>query len=458
MLFIFSTDTFFACDNSSIVITSSVTNADGSITYNIELGIDHGGLDATYYGYVLEFNSSLNTPTVILGGTYPTTNSVAPGDVTCGNLTETFQALSGNDINSLNNDSDWNQFMGLSNVLSFETGAIWGAITNDICIPIQVTVSGCVEEIVFHANANSGAAACVYTISTGQSCANCEITNLSATQGPCDPLTNTYTAEITVTYSNAPGSGTLDVNGQSFSITSSPQTVILAGLVSDGNSVDVTANFSADPTCTFTTNGLFTAPLPCSCSITNVTATQGPCDPSTNTYSAEIIVTYSGAPGSGTLDVNGQSFSITSSPQTVLLTGLVSDGNSVDVTANFSADPACTLTTNGLFTAPPPCSCSITNIAASQGPCDPATNTYSAEITVTYSGAPGSGTLDVNGQSFSITSSPQTITLTGLVANGNSVDINASFSDAPACLLISNSLYNAPNGCSCDADAGTISQ
>ena len=366
ILILASASSLFACDNSTITIISQITNADGTITYNIDLGIDHGGLDATYYGYVLEFNSSLNTPTVILGGTYPTTNSVAPGDVTCGNLTEIFQALSGNDINSLNNDSDWNQFMGLSNVLSFETGAIWGAITNDICIPIQVTVSGCVEEIVFHANANSGAAACVYTISTGQSCANCEITNLSATQGPCDPLTNTYTAEITVTYSNAPGSGTLDVNGQSFSITSSPQTVIL--------------------------------------------------------------------------------------------TGLVSDGNSVDVTANFSADPACNLTTNGLFTAPLPCSCSITNIAASQGPCDPATNTYSAEITVTYSGAPGSGTLDVNGQSFSITSSPQTITLTGLVANGNSVDINASFSDAPACLLISNSLYSAPNGCSCDADAGTISQ
>ena len=366
VLFIFSFDALLACDNSSIVITSSVTNPDGSITYNLELGIDHGGLDATYYGYVLEFNSSLNTPTVIIGGVYPTTNSVAPGDVTCGILNETFQALSGNDINSLNNDSDWSQFMGLTNVLSFETGAIWGAITDDICIPIQVTVSGCVEEIVFHANANSGAAACVYTISTGQSCANCEINNLSATQGPCDPATNTYTAEITVTYSNAPGSGTLDVNGQSFSITTSPQTVTL--------------------------------------------------------------------------------------------TGLVSDGNTVDVTANFSGDPACNLTANGLFTAPLPCSCSITSISATQGPCDPATNTYTAEILVTYSGAPGSGTLDVNGQSFSITASPQTITLAGLVANGNSVDINASFSDDPTCSLISNSLYSAPNGCSCDADAGTISQ
>jgi len=357
ILILASASSLFACDNSTITIISQITNADGTITYNIDLGIDHGGLDATYYGYVLEFNSSLNTPTVIIGGAYPTTNSVAPGDITCGNLTETFQALTGNDINSLNVDSDWNQFMGLTNVLSYETGALFGAITNDICIPIQVTVSGCVEEIVFHANANSGAAACVYTISTGQSCATCDITNMSATQGPCDPTTNTYSAEITVTYSNAPGSGTLDVNGQSFSITASPQTVTLTGLVSDGNPFDVIANFSADPTCTLTSNALFTAPIPCSCAITNMSATQGPCDPLTNTYSAEITVTYSNAPGSGTLDVNGQSFLITASPQAVTLTGLVSDGNPVDVTVNFSADPTCSLVTNSLYNAPNSCTC-----------------------------------------------------------------------------------------------------
>ena len=158
------------------------------------------------------------------------------------------------------------------------------------------------------------------------------------------------------------------------------------------------------------------------------------------------------------MDVNGESFAITTSPQTVTLTGLISDGNPVDVTANFSGDPACTLTANALFTAPLPCSCAITNLSATPGACDPATNTYSVNITVIYSGAPGSGTLDVNGQSFVITASPQTITLNGLIANGNSVDVNANFSSDPACSLVSNSLYTAPNGCTCGADAGTISQ
>lgn len=262
---LFLTSRVFSCDNSTITITGQVTNPDGSITYTLDLGIDHGGLDATYYGYVLEFNSSLNTPAVIIGGAFPTTSSVATGDVTCGNLTEIFQALTGNDINSLNGDSDWNQFMGLTNVVSYETGALFGAITNDICVPIQVTVLGCVEEIVFHANANSGAAACVYTVSTGQSCATCDIISLSAIPGVCDPLTNAYSADITVTYSNDPGTGTLDVNGQSFAITASPQTITLTGLISDGNPVNVTANFSADPSCALATNPLYTAPNGCAC-------------------------------------------------------------------------------------------------------------------------------------------------------------------------------------------------
>ena len=354
---LFLTSRVFSCDNSTITITGQVTNPDGSITYTLDLGIDHGGLDATYYGYVLEFNSSLNTPAVIIGGAFPTTSSVATGDVTCGNLTEIFQALTGNDINSLNGDSDWNQFMGLTNVVSYETGALFGAITNDICVPIQVTVLGCVEEIVFHANANSGAAACVYTVSTGQSCATCDIISLSAIPGACNPLTNTYSADITVNYTNNPSTGTLDVNGQSFAITASPQTITLTGLISDGNPVNVTANFSADPSCTLTTNSLFTAPMPCSCAITSMSGIPGACDPLTNAYSADITVTYSNDPGTGTLDVNGQSFAITASPQTITLTGLISDGNPVNVTANFSADPSCALATNPLYTAPNGCAC-----------------------------------------------------------------------------------------------------
>ena len=201
-----------------------------------------------------------------------------------------------------------------------------------------------------------------------------------------------------------------------------------------------------------------TFPIPCS--ISSVTAgVQSACNPGTNTYSQDVIITYSAAPGTGSLEVNGQTFSITGSPQTVQLTNLIADGNGVGVTAFFTSDPFCTYTDNLLFIAPNDCTpCSISNISAStQSPCNPGTNTYDQLITVTYAGAPGTGTLDVNGQSFAITSSPQTVNLVGLAADGNPVNVTASFSSNPSCTLTNNSLFTAPSSCStpCTPDNGT---
>lgn len=51
----------------------------------------------------------------------------------------------------------------------------------------------------------------------------CEITNLTAgTQTACNIADNSYTQQVTVTYSNPPATGQLSVNGQNFNITSSP--------------------------------------------------------------------------------------------------------------------------------------------------------------------------------------------------------------------------------------------
>ncbi|MEZ4929230.1 MAG: hypothetical protein R2777_04375 [Chitinophagales bacterium] len=71
-----------------------------------------------------------------------------------------------------------------------------------------------------------------------------------------------YNDRVTITY-NPPASGSLSVNGQTFAITSSPQTVTLTGLTSNGSAVNVTANFTANTACTYTENSLFTAPAPC---------------------------------------------------------------------------------------------------------------------------------------------------------------------------------------------------
>jgi uncharacterized protein (TIGR02145 family) len=94
----------------------------------------------------------------------------------------------------------------------------------------------------------------------------CIISNLTAgTQTPCDSLTNEYTQDIIITYTNATSSGSLSVNGQLFSITTSPQTITLSNLISDANPVDVDAFFTADTTCVLNLLSMFTAPNSCGC-------------------------------------------------------------------------------------------------------------------------------------------------------------------------------------------------
>ncbi len=200
-----------------------------------------------------------------------------------------------------------------------------------------------------------------------EECVVCMITDLEAGfQTGCDPATNTYTQEITVSYANEPLSGQLEVNGQFFPITGSPQTVTLNGLVANGLEVSVTARFSANTVCSFTEASLFTSPEVCFevCSIQAVLAgAQSGCNTDDNTYSQQIVVVYQNAPTNGSLQVNGQSFPIIGSPQTVVLRGLTSDGNEVDVTASFSDLPACTFTEAHLFTAPEECQPNVAPIA-----------------------------------------------------------------------------------------------
>lgn len=92
-------------------------------------------------------------------------------------------------------------------------------------------------------------------------CSLGEVVTLNQTA--CNPLTNTYTQVLQVTYENAPETGNLVVNGVSFPITGSPQTVSLTNLTSDGAPVDVNVSFSENLDCSLTAPALFTAPESC---------------------------------------------------------------------------------------------------------------------------------------------------------------------------------------------------
>ena len=139
LLFNLLTLNSFCCDNSSISINNQTLNPDGSITYNLNFMIELGTLDVPFYGFTLSFLSSSNTPQVVLSGTYNTTNSLTTADLSMGSLTGTLQALTGSNINSVVQDSDWSVYQNMNNVLSFESSELFGAASNDFSATIDIT-------------------------------------------------------------------------------------------------------------------------------------------------------------------------------------------------------------------------------------------------------------------------------------------------------------------------------
>ncbi|MEL6834256.1 MAG: M6 family metalloprotease domain-containing protein [Bacteroidota bacterium] len=77
------------------------------------------------------------------------------------------------------------------------------------------------------------------------------------------------------------------------------------------------------------------------------------------TYDQSFIVSYLFPPGSGSLEVSAagvtQTFSITTSPQAINLSGLPADGLPVSVTATFTAEVECSLSVTDLYIAPKDC-------------------------------------------------------------------------------------------------------
>ncbi|WP_338812809.1 choice-of-anchor J domain-containing protein [Bernardetia sp. Wsw4-3y2] len=97
-----------------------------------------------------------------------------------------------------------------------------------------------------------------------------------------------------------------------------------------------------------------------------------------------------------------------------------------------------------------PLPCSITAISyVGQSACF--NDRYSATVTVTYSNP--AGNLVVNGRTFTATASPQTVTLTNLVADGNALDVTASFS--AGCTFTATGLITAPAACGITPGGGS---
>ena len=162
-----------ACDGSSINIVSQSANPDGSITYELNLFLDLGGSDVAHYGFTLAFLSASNNPIVMPGGFDPL---ISQSDLTSG-ISDDLIGLIGSDVNSIANDTDWAQYENRTDVLSYESNGIFPSASTDYSMTLFVTVMGCVEDIEFDSNTNSGNPVCIYTANTGQVCGGCNVSS-----------------------------------------------------------------------------------------------------------------------------------------------------------------------------------------------------------------------------------------------------------------------------------------
>ncbi len=270
--------------------------------------------------------------------------------------------------------------------------------------------------------------------------------------GSCDPLTNTYEAYLRFALRAWPETGGMVVNGQVFPVDSTVVSVVLSGLAADGNPVDVDVFMETDSACALADADAFVAPVSCDSCLVSSALYLGvnACNVLSDLFVAEIQIEYGNALPGDSLVVNGVAFAQTGSPQTVLLSDLATDGQAVDLEVFFQGDTACRLDLPAFFTAPDTCtSCALTGVVLDSVlmDCDPFTNTVSVALTVSSLNPPASGDLIVNGQTFPVSASPQSVVLSGVPADLQPVDVTVSYSDDASCVLTVPDAFTAPAPC-----------
>ncbi len=205
-------------------------------------------------------------------------NNLATAQATCGSHTNILPD-SGCDFLGLNCDS-----YGCSwDVTNVETPGIYNAQVGEVYVLLITNYASTVQNISLTQTSGTGATDCTI-LNT------CSITGLTATPGVCNTTTNLFTLSGSITFTDAPTTGTLTVTNscggsQTFNAPfTSPQAYSIAGINSNGAACSVTATFSADPSCTRTTN--YTAQpncLPAACAMTAINVNISACDATDNT-------------------------------------------------------------------------------------------------------------------------------------------------------------------------------
>jgi|GEM_PF-1803571 len=356
------------------------------------------------------------------------------GDNDAVNITACWEITTVSDVNCVNGESAG---LNVETYSDGETGSYTsGSCTGDPVTPFNAIVSCCDFPLTSFVN---------------PSCDNIADGSVSATgQGG--------TAPYDYSWEDATGAVVSTDNNLADGVASTS-----AGLLNGTYTVTVTDFNGCEKIVDITIAG---PPCP-PCFFNGISANAAITCPST-TYSTTGVLTFQDAPSSGTLtvtDCNGNEEVFNApftSPQNYTLTGQTADGLTCDITAVFSADVACTITTSPIA---PICPCVITNFNIVQGDCIAATDTYSMSGTVTFDMAPTTGVLTVSVDNGTTTYdtvinvadfiSPLDFSISGIPSDEAGSTITAVFSADAGCT--SAIPYTAPPTCACDAEIGTFS-
>ena len=201
----------------------------------------------------------------------------------------------------------------------------------------------------------------------------CTFNSITANPTACNQATQQYNVSGNISVTDPPSTGTLTITNSCGGApivmnppfaSSIPYT--FSNLSANGSLCNITATFSADPTCTGTVN--YNAPAPCNvipCNMDFFEANFGACDPANNAYDITGQVQFSNAPATGQLIVetcNGQQATFNApfvSPINYSILDVTSDGLACDLTVYFTAAPTCANTL--AYTAPVSCGCYVSS-------------------------------------------------------------------------------------------------
>ena len=329
----------------------------------------------------------------------------------------------------------------------------------------------------------------------------CAILDISpGPQLACNPLTNTYTQQLVLSYENPPSLGVFNVNGTLHAITNSPQLISLANTPANSETVDVEIFVNTEETCSANCQNCYTQRDPC-CALIRLQYV----NPNSNVIKVKNTSDCGGDISEWGVSSNGvyNSFDELSGSQNLYLdageelqlawvdwdadetfgdlslygpTNVLMDyiqwGGSGNL--NESVSSSLGFWEAGTFVnALPPFEyigdgahgyevwtgadipCDVLDVeVVSHTECNPATGDYSVSFTVEYTGAPESGGFSVNGNLIVLQESGSTYVI-DIPSNGTWLNLDVSFEDEPACsFFLGNAVYG-PSYCYVDQGCPT---